>query len=285
MARAERKAFVNHDRGKIGIENGRAERVLEAADEDRLVDEGVQRPAQAAPFRRQGRPACGRRAGDNQDLEVRSMRFRLPQRRRQGVRRHGFVILVLVPHARILAEGPGQHGAGDPAGQGRRGLRVVGRGVIAQRGHQLRAGIGVKLFGRGHLGERRVELGAAAGIVGPRFGQFHQIRPLIATCAGAGEELVDARKRTGSLGHTNTPGLIASVSRTALISAGRRELTYSKGKRRNALVQRRTNKDFRSGAQTDHGPPRSPEKCGLAKDFIPTSMSSRCRPACRPENR
>ena len=53
VPRAEREAFVDHDGGQLGVEHRGAECVLEAADEDRLVDEGIQRPAKAAPL-------CGR---------------------------------------------------------------------------------------------------------------------------------------------------------------------------------------------------------------------------------
>ena len=50
MPRAEREAFVDHDGGQLGVEHRGAEGVLEAADEHRLVDERIQRPAQAAPL-------------------------------------------------------------------------------------------------------------------------------------------------------------------------------------------------------------------------------------------
>ena len=81
-------------------------------------------------------------------------------------------------------------------------MRVVCCGAIAQRCHQLQAGIGVKLFGRGHLGQRGLNLGPVAGTLGPRFGQLHEIPPLIAPCAGPGKELIDLNPMTvGSAGH------------------------------------------------------------------------------------
>ena len=51
MARAQGKAFVDDDGGEVGIEHDRAERILDAADEHRLIDESIERPAQPAPLR------------------------------------------------------------------------------------------------------------------------------------------------------------------------------------------------------------------------------------------
>ena len=153
---------MDDDGGKIGIEHGRAERVLEAADEDRLIDECVQRPAKPAPFGRKRRPARGRRAGDDQDFEIGSMRVRLPKRRRQDVRRHAVVILVLVPFARILTEGPREQRAGDAAGSAAVACASFAAAWSRSAVINCEPGIGVKFLGRGHLGKRRLELGAAA---------------------------------------------------------------------------------------------------------------------------
>ena len=46
-----RKSFIDDDGPEIGIEHGPAERVLETADKDRLIDEGIGRTAQLPPFR------------------------------------------------------------------------------------------------------------------------------------------------------------------------------------------------------------------------------------------
>ncbi len=106
MARAKRKAFVDHDGGKIGVQDGRAERVLETADDDRFIDERVDRTPQLAPFRAEPRPIVGGNAGDDQDFEIRTVRPFPPERRRQQIGNIPSAIIVQIPLAGMLAEGP-----------------------------------------------------------------------------------------------------------------------------------------------------------------------------------
>ena len=200
VPRSEREAFVDDDGGEIRVEHCRAECVLEAADEDRLVDERIQRPAQPAPLRGKSRPARGRRAGDDQDLEIRPMGIRAPKRRRQYIRRHALVILVRVPIAGVLAERSGEHGAGDATAKRCGRGRIIGRGMIAQGGQQPEAGIGMEFLGRRHLGERRLEFLPVAGAAGPGLRHFHQISPLIGARSGTCKKSIDANgMRAGSL--------------------------------------------------------------------------------------
>ena len=56
VARAVGEAFGKHDRNDIGVQCRGAERILEGTDEDRLVDEGILRPAQPAHLRRRAPP-------------------------------------------------------------------------------------------------------------------------------------------------------------------------------------------------------------------------------------
>ena len=58
------------DRGDDRVEQDGADRVLEAADRHRLVDEGVLRPAQAAQFGHLMRPAVGGAGRDDEHLEI-----------------------------------------------------------------------------------------------------------------------------------------------------------------------------------------------------------------------
>ena len=205
VPRAERKAFVDDDGGKVGIEHRRAERVLEAADEDRLVDERVHRPAQPAPFRGERGPARGRRAGDDQDFEIGPVRVRAAQRGRQDIGRRAVTVLVDIPIAGVLTEGAREQHAGDAARERRGRMRIVRRGMVAQRVDQMGAGIGVKLLGRGNVRECRLEFGAIAGAAGPSLGQFNEMPPLIAARAGTREELIDpSRVMAGCLGHARS---------------------------------------------------------------------------------
>ena len=106
MPRAKRKAFVDHDGCKIGVQDGRAERVLETADDDRFIDKRVDRTPQLAPFRAEPRPIVGGNAGDDQDFEIRTVRPFPPERRRQQIGNIPSAIIVQIPLAGMLAEGP-----------------------------------------------------------------------------------------------------------------------------------------------------------------------------------
>ena len=59
MARAKGKAFVDDDGRDVGIQHDRAEGVFQASDDDRLIDERIDRTAQLAPFGRKRRPVAG----------------------------------------------------------------------------------------------------------------------------------------------------------------------------------------------------------------------------------
>ena len=101
----------------------------------------------------------------------------MPKGRRQHICRHLLALLMRLPIAAILTEGPAEYGASDTAGKGYSRLRVVFCGVVAQCRYQLRPRIGVKFFGRRHLGKGRLELGPVGQTAGPGLGHFHQIAP------------------------------------------------------------------------------------------------------------
>jgi hypothetical protein len=73
MPRPEGEAFVDHDSGQIRVKHSRAERVLKAADNNRLIDERVQWSAKATPFRSKTWPASCWRTGHDQHFEIGSM--------------------------------------------------------------------------------------------------------------------------------------------------------------------------------------------------------------------
>src|SRR5262245_53763883 len=107
MPRTEGKALMDYDGGKIGVEYRGAECVLEAADNDRLINECIQWSAKAAPFRSEASPPRGWRTRDDQHLEVRSMGVRRQETLMQGLRCPGISVIVRVPIASVLAKRTG----------------------------------------------------------------------------------------------------------------------------------------------------------------------------------
>ena len=118
MSRFLCKAFVDDDGRYVGIDHGGAKGVFEASDEHRLVDEGVQRTTQPAPFGAKIWPIRRRHAGDDQHLEIRTMRFRSPQRRRKQIGRSALAVVVKYPnrsHAGGTISSAGTAGCGSRA--------------------------------------------------------------------------------------------------------------------------------------------------------------------------
>ena len=68
--RTQCKAFVDDDGCDIGIEHRRTEGILEASDDDRLIDERVNRTPQPPPFGCEVLPVGGGNAGHDQGLEI-----------------------------------------------------------------------------------------------------------------------------------------------------------------------------------------------------------------------
>jgi hypothetical protein len=82
---------------EAGVEDDGEHRVLEAADDDRLVDELVldaPEPAERLPDLRPRGPLGGR---DEQDLEVRPPALTTADRRRQDIGQMGLALLVRLP--------------------------------------------------------------------------------------------------------------------------------------------------------------------------------------------
>ncbi len=104
MTRAEREAFIDDDGADIAVEHCRAEGILDAADEYRLINESVQRAAQPAPLGRGGGPAVGRHSSHNQRFEIRPLGVATAQCRRQHVAHGGFGVLARIPIGAIAAE-------------------------------------------------------------------------------------------------------------------------------------------------------------------------------------
>ena len=122
---------MNYHGSEISVEESRAERVLEAADYDRLIDEGVERPTQAPPFGCESRPPCRRRSRDDEDLKVRPTVVGATKRGRQHIRRNAFAILVGRPVPWVVPERLGEKSPGYPASQGSGGLRIIVSRIVA----------------------------------------------------------------------------------------------------------------------------------------------------------
>src|SRR6187402_2852493 len=139
MARTEREAVLDDHRREVRIEHGRAEGILEASDEDRLVCERVLWAAQAPPFGGECGPARRGYPGNDEHLEIGPVSLGAAERRRQHIGRHGALVLLLGPVAWILAVSARQQRAQDAAGERRDRGRVAL--VVAQRREQLRTRI------------------------------------------------------------------------------------------------------------------------------------------------
>src|SRR6516225_10165065 len=128
---------MNDHGAKVGIEHSRAEGVLETSDKDGFVNEGIEGPAQTAPFRTKGGPACRRRSRDYQYFEIGSPALRTSERRRQHIRRYPPILFVRLPIAAVPTVRAREHGPGDVAGKPCGGLRVVCFGLLLERSNQF----------------------------------------------------------------------------------------------------------------------------------------------------
>ena len=191
MPRLLRKTLVDDDSREIRIEHVSAEGVLEASDKHRFVDEGVERAAQPAPFSAEILPVRRRYTCDNQELEIRAMRFRSAERRRQQVGRSMLAIVMNIPIARMLAERFGHQRLQNPRCECRSRRSSAGGRSFLQGCHQAKAGISVKFLRHFELSEQVIEFVAIARAVGPGLRGIHQKAPMVGSRTGSREELVD----------------------------------------------------------------------------------------------
>ena len=138
VARGVGEALVDRDAGDDRVEQDGADRVLEAADRHRLVDEGVLRPAQAAQLGHLLRPAVGGAGRDDEHLEVGPVPRLVPHRRGIELGRRLGELLGGLPGAGVVLVGPGQDRLGDPPRRGsrpprRRRSRSAGAGSRSSR--------------------------------------------------------------------------------------------------------------------------------------------------------
>ena len=180
VTRTVGEAFGEDDRNDFRIHCCRAEGILEGANEDRLVDESILRPAQPADFVRKCGPTCSRLAVDEKDFEIRPARAGFTRRWRHDIghlaRRH---LIVYVPLRLSLAIDTGQQPIGDAPCEFRGATCVVGSDALVQRSQQASARVGVVFFCRRNGGERRLQRGPLAALGCPGFGQRRDLAPVV----------------------------------------------------------------------------------------------------------
>ena len=142
-----RKAFVDDDGAKIGIEHRGTERVLETAGKDRLIDESIHRATQLPPLGRKVGPVRGGDAGDDQGFEIRPARPGLAKSRRQQIRHFSVGIRMRIPIAGMLAERARLQRLRDAHRQRQRACRITRGRAFGQGRHQAETRIGMIFFG------------------------------------------------------------------------------------------------------------------------------------------
>ena len=151
MPRFEYETFIDDDGGDIRVEHKRTERIFYAPDENGLIDESIQGTTKPAPFGRHRRPPFRRSSGYNQRFEVRPLRIATTESRWQNIANGAFVILLCFPVVSIPTEGASHQRAANSHYQRRGSARVVRNRLIVQSGHEVRAGIGIKLLSYGQV--------------------------------------------------------------------------------------------------------------------------------------
>jgi hypothetical protein len=229
VPRAKRKTLVDDDGCDVGIEHRRAERVFQASDDHRLIDERVERTPQPAPFGGKVLPAGGGQAGDDQGLEIGPARLAAAERGRQQIRRAALAVVVQIPVARMLAERAGHQRLRDPGRQRQTGRRIAGSCALLQRRHQLQAGIAMELLGHRQIVQQGLVSGAVACARRPCPGRVDQVTPVVGAGARPRQELIDAM-RCGLcvLGHVFSPASFEGVWST-MVPSRRRPLIQVNG--------------------------------------------------------
>ena len=163
VLRGVAEAVADHHRLEIRVEHDGEDRVLEAPDHDRLVDELVldaPQPAEGLPDLRPHRPLGGR---DEQDLEVRPPALTAADRGRQDVGDMGLALLVRLPGLLVIPVAVGEERAADPLHQAREARPVPGLQALVHLRHQPGSGIAAELLQRRELGEQRPRVLAGTG--------------------------------------------------------------------------------------------------------------------------
>ena len=208
MLRRDRDAVVDHHRLDLAVQHRADDRVLEAADQHRLVDHRVLGAAQAADLVRDLRQFGGRRRGHEHRLEIRPPALAALRRKRQPVRHIRVAIIGCFPFAAVVAIAARQQRAAEPEHQPCHAHGVIFGDLLGQRFHQPVTGIGKEVLQRPHFRQRSLHRGApAARFAAARFSRPDlrlgvQFAPAIQPCRGGCEEVVQMRCVRDSVCHT-----------------------------------------------------------------------------------
>ena len=157
VMRREREAVIEDHCFQIDVEDDAEHRILEAAHDHRLVDELVLAPAQPAHLLDGTRPARGGCRRHQQHLEIRFVKLRVAERRRQTVG-HVRRLLGDLPLAGLVSVAAREQGAADAPHQSGHADRVVRAQPIVESAEQAGAGVGLEGFQRAQVAEATCDL-------------------------------------------------------------------------------------------------------------------------------
>ena len=211
------EAVVDHHRLEVGVEDHGERRVLERADEHRLVDELVLGTPQLPDLLGVRRPARRRRRRHEQHLEV-GPRAPLRARGRHGAFRAGVVLRLEL--AGVAAIAPRHQRRRDALHQPRRAQRVAAVDPLLDRVQHAGARVGLEILQRQKRGERLAARGLQGGVAaagrtrGPGLRRPGEVPPQVEARGDRGEEVIESG--CVGLGHRNAPGAYeGKLKRTA----------------------------------------------------------------------
>ena len=191
MARGVGEALVDRDAGDDRVEQCGADRVLEAADGHRFVDEGVFRTAQPAKPGHLLLPALRGAGRDDEHLEIRPVSRVAPHHRGVELRRRFGELLRGFPSGGVVLVGACQDRLGDPPGEAGGAVGLAAFDPLAQGREQPRAGIGKELLVGAELRKRGLNLDTLGPASRPGVGRGMKAPPAVGARTGQREESVD----------------------------------------------------------------------------------------------
>ena len=152
------EAVADHHRLEVRVEHDGEDCVLEAADDDGLVDELVLGPAQPPEGLADARPHRPLRRGDEQDLEVWPPTLAASHRWREDVGHTRIPLLVSFPGLLVVPVAAGEERAADPLHQAREAGPVASLRALLDLRHQTRSGIATERLERCDLRQQRLRI-------------------------------------------------------------------------------------------------------------------------------